>query len=123
MLFERRKWYDARVMTKLPLLAIAALSAGCTPKVPPHPALSPMTAERILHFDGKAQNRLKQIQSQDRTCDFRLQLPDQGTHPDTVEVDHVVSCGGRNDLVQFDANAEFSWNKERGQWELTHFGR
>jgi hypothetical protein len=110
-------------MTKLSLLAITALAGvGCTPKVPPHPALGPVTAERILHYDTKAQNRLKESKSQDPSCDYKIQLPDQSTHPDSVEVDHVVWCGGRNDLKQFDANAEFTWNKERGQWELSHFG-
>jgi hypothetical protein len=116
------KWYDARVMAKLLLLALAALCASCTPQVPPHPALAPITAERLLHYDARAQNRLKHIKSEDPTCDFKVLMPDQSNHPDSIEANHVVSCGGRTDLKQFDANAEFRWNKERGQWELAYFG-
>jgi hypothetical protein len=104
------------------IFAPLILLMGCTEKAPPHPALSPLAAERLLHYDTRAQNRLKSIQKQDRTCDFKIQLPDQSTHPTVVEADHVVTCGGRNDLKAFDANAEFQWNKAQKRWELSHFG-
>ena len=73
----------------------------------------------LQHAGGKP---LKYIQSQDRTCVYQLQLPDQSSHPDSVEVDHISFCSGRSDLKQFDARVEFQWNKAENKWEISHFG-
>lgn len=76
----------------------------------------------LVHYDTRAANHLKYIKSQDPTCEYRLQLPDQGNHPDSVEVDHIAFCSGRSDLKAFDASVEFRWNKAENKWELYHFG-
>ena len=62
------------------------------------------------------------MKTQNPTCEFKVILPDQSSHPDTVTVDHVVNCGGRTDLKEFDSNVEFQWNKTTNEWELSYFG-
>jgi hypothetical protein len=62
------------------------------------------------------------VQHENRSCEYVLHLPDQGAHQDSIEVDHIVSCGGRTDLKAFDASVEYEWNKAKGSWEISHFG-
>jgi hypothetical protein len=105
------------------LLGVSMLyQAGCSSAPPPTPPLSPVVAEQLLRYNTRAANHLKYIQSQDRTCEYKLALPDQSHHPTSVEVDHIAFCSGRNDLKQFDARVEFQWNKAANKWEIVHFG-
>lgn len=104
------------------LAAALVFESACSRPRPSHPALSPTIAQQLLRYNTRAANHLKYIQSQDRTCVYELQLPDQSNHPDSVEVDHIAFCSGRNDLKQFDARVEFQWNKTENKWEIAHFG-
>jgi len=103
---------------------VAALifEPACSSPRPTHPALSPGAAQQLLRYDTRAANHLKSIQSQDRTCVYQVNLPDQSNHPDSVEVDHIAFCSGRSDLKQFDTRVEFQWNKAENKWEISHFG-
>jgi hypothetical protein len=91
-------------------------------KPPEHPPLSPTIAEQLLHYDTRADNHLKNLKRLDPTCVYKLQLPDQSTHPESIEIDHIAFCSGRNDLKAFDTRADFQWNKAAGKWELVHVG-
>jgi hypothetical protein len=104
-------------------LASAALfQAACSSPKPTHPALSPTVAQELLRYNTRAANHLKYIKSQDPTCVYQVNLPDQSNHPDFVVVDHISFCSGRNDLKQFDARVEYQWNKTENKWEISHFG-
>jgi hypothetical protein len=103
-------------------LPLALALASCSTPKPAHPGLTPLAAEQLLHFDTRAQNRLKYIKSRNPICDFKVVLPDQSAHPDTITVEHVVNCGGRTDLKEFDSSVEFQWNKTTNEWELSYFG-
>lgn len=129
--FERRNegtWYDARVVTKHSSLVLAgfagalAFVGACSSPPPQHPPLSPTVAQQLLRYNTRAANHLKYIQSQDRSCVYQVNLPDQSSHPKTVEVNHIAFCSGRNDLKQFDARVEFEWNQAAGKWEISYFG-
>ncbi len=103
-------------------LFAAAFLAACSPPKPAIPPLSPEVAQQLIRYDTRATNHLKFVQSQMPGCEYVLHLPDQASHPQSVEVDHIVSCGGRTDLKAYDASAEFQWNQAQGHWELYHFG-
>jgi hypothetical protein len=109
-------------MKTLWLVPILAFEFACSSPPPQHPALGPGAAQELLRYNTRAANHLKYIKSQDPTCEYRLQLPDQGHHPDSVQVDHIAFCSGRNDLKAFDARVEFTWNKAENKWEISYFG-
>lgn len=116
-------WYDAAVKTRLyfvPLAAVFCISCGASR--PTHPPLSPQIAQQLLRFNTRAANHLKFVQHENHTCEYVVHLPDQSGHPNSIEVDHIVSCGGRTDLKAFDASVEYEWNQTKGSWEITHFG-
>lgn len=97
--------------------------ASCTAPPPEHPSLTPLTANELLHNDTKAQNRLKEIKRQDRTCEYKFDVPaDQASHPDWVQIDHVVTCSGNSHPAAYDASIEFQYNKKTNQWEITRVG-
>ena len=119
----RRTWYDAAVRVRAFFALFAALLAGaCSSPPPSHPGLSPQAAQQLLRYNQRAVNHLKFVQHENPSCQYVLNLPDQSGHPDSVEVDHIVSCGGRTDFKAYDASVEFEWNKATGQWEISHFG-
>jgi hypothetical protein len=95
---------------------------GCSEARPTHPPLSPTVAQQLLRYNTRAANHLKYIQSQDKSCVYQVNLPDQSSHPEFVVVNHIAFCSGRNDLKQFDARVEYQWNKNENKWEIAHFG-
>jgi hypothetical protein len=103
-------------------IALALTMAGCSPPPPQHPKLTPMTANELLRFNTRAQNWIQFVKKQNPACEYRLELPDQNAHPDWVEVDHIVSCGGNNRMAAFDASVEFQYNKTTKRWEISRFG-
>lgn len=76
----------------------------------------------LLRFDTNAQNRLLVIKKRDPRCEYKVELPDQSSHPTSIQADHVVSCGGNNRLKEFDTSVEFAYNKESQRWEISRFG-
>ena len=101
---------------------LPVLLVSCGSPTPRHPALSPLTAMELLRFDTKAQNRLRAIKARDPRCEFKVELPDQAANPTSIQVDHVVSCGGNNRLKEFDTSVEFTFNKTAQRWEISRFG-
>jgi hypothetical protein len=96
------------------------LSCGAPPKsdVPP---LNPQQAGELLHYNNKAQDWLKYVRRQNAACDYRLELPDQSSHPTTIDLDHIVMCGSRPSPKEFDASISFSYDQNRKQWVITKF--
>jgi hypothetical protein len=115
--------YDAQVVRKLLWLPLVMMAASCTAPRTEHASLTPLTAAQLLRNDTPAQNRMKEIQRQDRTCEYKLEVPpDQKAHPDWVQVDHVVTCGGNTHPAAYDASIEFQFNKQTKEWEITRLG-
>ena len=122
MLSKEAACYDARVVKKFWLAPATLLLLACNPPPPPHPALSPGTAETLLRYDSRAAAHLQTLKHQDPTCIYRVVLPDQTAHPQSISVEHIAFCSGRNDLKAFDTRAEFEWDKAAGKWTLAHLG-
>jgi hypothetical protein len=115
--------YDAQVVKKLFWLSPLILALSCTAPRPEHPSLTPLTAAELLRMNTPAQNRLKEIKRQDRTCEYKLEVPpDQKSHPDWVQIDHVITCGGNSHPAAYDASIEYQYNKNTNQWEITRIG-
>ena len=103
--------------------ATAALlaCAACSPPPPTIPSLTPLQAQELLNQNNKAQNWMKFIQNQGGSCQYTIDLPDQASHPDTIDIDHAVTCGGRPAPKMFDATVSFAYDKTAGRWVITRF--
>ncbi|HEX4807804.1 MAG TPA: hypothetical protein VH325_02675 [Bryobacteraceae bacterium] len=103
-------------------LATLLIAAACGPPPPaPIPSLTPLQAQELLNQDRKAQNWMKFITSQGGSCQYSIDLPDQSGHPSTIDINHVVTCGGRPAPKMFDATVSFAYDKAAGRWVITRF--
>ena len=95
--------------------------ASCTPPKPETPALTPQSAAALLQYNAKAKTWLIHVQKENPTCTYKLDLPDQTSHPTTVDVDHIVSCGGRPSPRALDATVTFAYDQAAGRWVVSRF--
>ncbi len=110
-------------MTRLSCFAAPVLllaSCGTPPKAT-IPALNPQEAGELLHYNNKAQDWLKYVRKQNAACDYRLDLPDQSSHPATIDLDHIIMCGARPSPREFDASVSFAYDHNQGKWVITKF--
>jgi hypothetical protein len=109
-------------MTKHACLGFAVLLAlSCSPPKPTVPALNPEQAASLLQFNNRAQGWLTYVKKNNATCQYRLDLPDQSSNPTTIDLDHIVVCGGRPAPKEFDASVSFEYDKAAGTWKITRF--
>jgi hypothetical protein len=101
-------------------LLLLLASCGGPPKSAT-PPLNPQQAGELLHYNNKAQDWLKYVRRQNAACDYRLELPDQSSHPTTIDLDHIVMCGTRPSPREFDASVSFKYDTNRQQWVITRF--
>ena len=109
-------------MKRLPLAGVFLMLAACS--APPKsniPPLTPQQAGELLHYNNKAQNWLKYVQRNNPGCDYRLDLPDQRTHPTEIDLSHIVVCGARPVPREFDASVSFEYDHNRGTWVISRF--
>ncbi len=94
---------------------------SCSPPKPETPALTPQSAASLLQFNAKAKTWLIHIQKENPTCGYKLDLPDQTSHPTEVDVDHIVSCGGKPSPRALDATVTFRYDEAAGRWVVSRF--
>ncbi len=97
------------------------VSASCSPPKPETPALTPQAAASLLQYNAKAKTWLVHVQKENPTCGYKLDLPDQTSHPTEVDVDHIVSCGGRPSPRALDATVTFRYDEAAGRWVVARF--
>ena len=105
-------------------LAIAiglSMMVACSPPPPSIPSLSPVTAMQLLRDDSKAKGWLTYVQKQTTTCDYSLDLPDQSSHPSTIDLDHIVKCGNAQSPKALDASVSFEYDRATQQWKVSRF--
>ncbi len=61
------------------------------------------------------------VKKQDATCEYRLDLPDQTSHPAQLDLDHIVSCGNRPSPKEYDASVSFVYDPDKQQWVVSRF--
>jgi hypothetical protein len=102
-------------------LAISFLFVACSEPKPTTPALTPEEANQLLHYNNKAENWMIYVKKNNPSCTYQLDLPDQTSHPTTVDLDHIVSCGGRPSPMEFDAKVSFAYDKDHQKWVIIRF--
>ena len=101
---------------------VLALTTGCsTPAKPSVPALTPENAAAILRNYQKAQDWITYVKRHNPGCEYRLDLPDQSNQPTTLDLDHVVVCGGAPSPKEFDASVSFEYDKSGQRWVVSRF--
>ncbi len=99
-----------------------SLFSGCGgPPKPTVLALTPENAAALLQEYPKAQTWISYVKKQNASCDYRLDLPDQASQPTTVDLDHIVQCGGRPSPKEFDASVSFEYDKATQRWTVSRF--
>jgi hypothetical protein len=98
----------------------ACISCTAPPK-PTVPALTPETAASLLQNSAKAQTWITYVKRQNPACGYELDIPDQSAHPTTIDLDHIVRCGGAPSPKEFDATASFSFDKDMQKWIVSRF--
>ena len=109
-----------------PILTIAAaclfLSAcSSEPPKPQIPSLTPEVANQVLHYNSKAEGWIAHAKSQDPSCVYDLDIPDQTNHPAQLDFSHIVKCGGRKSPLELDASVTFEYDKDTQHWTITRF--
>lgn len=100
-----------------PLLLLAA----CSKPKPQVPQLTPQGAAALLQFDNKAHNWITYVRKHDPTCEYKVDLPDQSNQPTEIDIDHVVSCGGRPAPKEYDASVVFTYDASQSRWAIQRF--
>jgi hypothetical protein len=108
-------------MKRLGWLAVALGAVACSPPKPSTPSLTPQNAAELLHYNNRAQTWIKYVKRNNPTCDYRLDLPDQTSHPTQIDLDHIVRCGNSPSPKEFDASVSFAFDKDQQRWVLTRF--
>ncbi len=92
-----------------------------TPKKPDIPGLTAQAASDALHYNGKAQDWINHARRQDPSCEFNLDIPDQSSHPTTLDFEHIVQCGGKKAPLELNASVSFEYDKNAQHWVITRF--
>jgi hypothetical protein len=108
-------------VTKLACLTLLVLLAACSSPPPPTPSLSPQTAGGLLHYNSLAENWLKFVKKRDPTCDYKIELPDQSSHPSAIDLDHIVWCANRPAPKELNASVQFVYDKTAQRWVILRF--
>jgi hypothetical protein len=104
------------------VVLLVAVFTGCGgPPKPTVPALTPENAASLLRNYAKAETWITYVKKNNATCDYRLDLPDQSAQPTTIDLDHIVLCGGRPSPKEFDASVSFEYDKQAQRWVVSRF--
>ncbi|MBV9404500.1 MAG: hypothetical protein JO211_04090 [Acidobacteriaceae bacterium] len=108
-------------MRKAGCAVLLMIAIGCAPPKPTVPSLTPEGAGELLHYNNRAAAWLITVKKQDPTCEYRLDLPDQLSHPAELDLEHIMYCGGRPSPKEYDASVVFTYDKDAQKWVITRF--
>lgn len=117
-----RECYDAAVrVSAVFTVSSFLLAASCSQPKVEIPALTPQAAATLLSFNSKAKVWMEHVRKEDPACEYKIELPDQTNHPTTLDVDHAVSCGGKQSPRALDASVTFVYDAAAGHWTISRF--
>jgi hypothetical protein len=110
-------------MPKPTLSFVVAVVFAVACSTPPEaaPALTPENAVALLNNSNKAKDWLAYAQKHDSSCQWRVTLPEQASHPTEIDADHVMWCRVTTNPRELDASAVFTFDKIEKRWKLTDF--
>jgi hypothetical protein len=109
------------IVTKLASLICLVFLTACSSPPPPTPSLTPQNAGGLLHYNNRAENWLKFVKKRDPTCDYKIELPDQSSHPASIDLDHIVWCSNRPAPKELNASVQFVYDKAAQRWVILRF--
>lgn len=74
-----------------------------------------------MHYNNKAENWMIYVHKNNPTCRYTLDLPDQSSNPTQIDLDHIVTCGGRPSPKEFDASVSFAYDPGQQKWVVKRF--
>jgi hypothetical protein len=108
-------------MKSLFVLAAAFSFSACTPPKPAIPALTPEGANQLLHYHPRAQTWMMHVKKENPNCDYKIELPDQTSHPTQLDVSHIVVCGSAQSPRALDATVSFEYDAANQRWVIKRF--
>ncbi len=116
---------NIRVVKKVAFVCASAMMLVACGSAPARkadvPSLNPEVASQLLHFNHRADAWLTFVRKQNSTCIYQVDLPDQSSHPTQIDIQHLVTCGGRPAPKELDATVSFAWDPGEGKWTITRF--
>lgn len=74
-----------------------------------------------MQMNPRSKNWLEHVKKQNASCDYKLDLPDQASRPTTIDLKHIVVCGGGPSPKELDASISFAYDEASGHWVITRF--
>lgn len=103
-------------------LLLLPLFVACGPAPQKHqPSLTPQQAGELLHYNNKAQTWIKYVRRNHPDCNYRVDLPNQSSHPTVIDLKHIVTCGGSASPMEFDASVSFAYDPNQQTWTISKF--
>jgi hypothetical protein len=103
------------------LTLVTLIGCSSRPKETPPPALNPEQAAALLHYNSKAEVWMIHVRKTNPSCEYKLDLPEQNSHPTEIDLHHIVVCGGRPSPMEFDASVSFAYDKDQKKWVISRF--
>lgn len=102
---------------------VFAFGLGCSspPRRPSTPALTPQTAGGLLHYNDEAKKWLTYVRRQDPSCAYNIDLPSQKTHQSEIDLNNIVTCGGRPAPTEYQADVSFVYDAATHAWVIKRF--
>lgn len=104
-------------------VGLLLVTQGCSSAPPKKeiPSLTAGQAEELLHYNAKAETWMVHVKKQNPACEYKLDLPDQTTHPTEIDLEHIVSCSGRPSPMELDASVSFAYDPDKQGWVVKRF--
>ena len=76
---------------------------------------------QLLRNNNKAKGWLRLVKQQNPACDYRLELPDQSSHPTKIDLSHILSCGAAPAPRALDASVSYEYDPNAKAWIISRF--
>lgn len=103
------------------LTAASSLFIACTPPKAAIPSLTPQAAASLLQMTPKSKNWLERVKKENPACEYKIELPDQSSHPTVIDIEHAIKCGTQPAPRALNATITYTYDKAAGHWVISRF--
>ena len=100
---------------------IGLLLTACSPPKATVPSLTPGLAATLLQMTPKSKNWITGVKRQNPVCEYRIELPDQSSHPTVIDLQQIIFCGSQPAPRAMNASVSYRYDKESGRWVISRF--